>query len=233
VNGVSDSPSPVSLRETVLSPGGRGESAAPFPSPPRGEDGLRSKPGEGESKKPITHRLPHKTAFARKLRENETEEEWFLWSDLKDRRLNGHKFVRQIPLGPYIVDFLCRSHHLIVELDGVQHAESPYDDSRTIWLNRNGYSMLRFWNSEIRRERTAVLETILAVLEGRIFEACATIRFSPSHSPSPGLLRKPPSPRGGEAKEERYSPLPHGERTVSRSETGEGESISQEIPGRQ
>jgi very-short-patch-repair endonuclease len=192
---------------------------------------LRSKPGEGQSEKPITHRLPHKTAFARKLRENETEEEWFLWSDLKDRRLHGHKFVRQIPLGPYIVDFLCRGHNLIVELDGVQHAESPYDDSRTIWLNRNGYSVLRFWNSEIRRERTAVLETILAVLEGRIFEACATVRFSPSHSPSPGLLRKPSSPRGGEGNaltvEPFASPL-RGE-DVSRSETGEGESNSRAV----
>jgi very-short-patch-repair endonuclease len=228
VSGISDSPSPVSLRETVLSPGGRGEGGAVFASPPRGEGGLRSKPGEGESKKPITHRLAHKTKFARELRAKDTEEEWFLWSDLKNRQLQGYKFVRQIPLGHYVVDFLCRAHHLIVELDGVQHAESKYDIDRTYWLNCNGYSVLRFWNSEVRKERTAVLETIQAVLEGRIFDACAAIRFSPSHSPSPGLLRKPPSPRGGEAKEERYSPLPHGERTVSRSETGEGESISHE-----
>jgi very-short-patch-repair endonuclease len=229
----SDSPSPVSLRETVLSPEGRGEGGAVFASPPRGEGGLRSKPGGGESQKPVTHRLAHKTEFARELRARDTEEEWFLWSDLKNRQLHGHKFVRQIPLGPYIVDFLCRAHHLIVELDGVQHAESKYDIDRTYWLNRNGYSVLRFWNSEIRKERTAVLETILAVLEGRIFEACATIRFSPSYSPSPGLLRKPSSPRGGEAKEVRLSPLPCGERTVSRSETGEGESTSHEILGRQ
>jgi very-short-patch-repair endonuclease len=227
VSGISDSPSPVSLRETVLSPGGRGENSASFASPPRGEGGLRSKPGEGESQKPITHRLAHKTAFARELRARDTEEEWFLWSDLRDRRLHGHKFVRQIPLGPYIVDFLCRGPHLIVELDGVQHSENRYDENRTRWLNENGYSVLRFWNDEIRKERTAVLESILAVLEGRISDACGVIRFSPSHSPSPSWLPKPPSPRGGEAKEARFSPLPHGERTVSQSETGEGESNSE------
>jgi very-short-patch-repair endonuclease len=211
----TDSPSPGPAGHP-LPEGERGRAGADSsPLPPGERTVLRSKTGEGKSEKPITHRLPHKTAFARKLRENETEEEWFLWSDLKDRRLHGHKFVRQIPLGPYIVDFLCRGHHLIIELDGSQHSESRYDEKRTRWLNENSYSMLRFWNDEIRRERTAVLETILAVLEGRIFEACDTIRFSPSYFPSPGLLRKPSSPRGGE--------------DVSRSETGEGESNSRAV----
>jgi very-short-patch-repair endonuclease len=227
----TDSPSPVSLRETSSPRGGEGKTAADTLSPlPAGERTvLRSKTGEGKSIKPITHRQPHKTAFARKLRENETEEEWFLWSDLKDRRLQGHKFVRQIPLGPYIVDFLCRRHHLIVELDGVQHAQSQYDVDRTVWLNRNSYSVLRFWNGEVRTERTAVLETILAVLEGRIFEACGAIRFSPAHSPSLG-------PAG--------NPLPVGERgkksadpfvfrlrgaDVLCSKTGEGESNSHAV----
>jgi very-short-patch-repair endonuclease len=165
---------------------------------------LRSKTGEGELK-PVTHRLAHKTAFARKLRDNETEEEWFLWSDIKDRRLQGHKFVRQIPLGPYVVDFLCRRLHLVVELDGVQHAESRYDVDRTAWLNRNGYSVLRYWNDEIRNEREAVLETILGVLEGRIFEACDVLRFSPAHSPSPVSLRETSSPCEGEGKNGRMT----------------------------
>ena len=186
MTGRFDTPSPVSLRETALSPGGRGEVGAVFASPPRGEGGLRSKPGEGESGKPITHRLAHKTEFARKLRAEDTEEEWFLWTDLKNRQLRGHKFVRQIPLGHYVVDFLCREKRLIVELDGVQHVESQHDVNRTAWLNRNGYAVLRFWNSEIRKEREAVLDTILTVLEGRIFAACSAIRFSPSHSPPRG-----------------------------------------------
>ena len=193
---------------------------------------MRSKTGEGQSEKPVTHRLPHKTAFARKLRENETEEEWFLWSDLKDRRLRGHKFVRQIPLGPYIVDFLCRAHHLIVELDGVQHAESKYDIDRTEWLNRNGYSVLRFWNSEVRTERAALLETIIAVLEGRIFEACATIRFSPSHFPSPGPAGHPlPVGERGKKSAAPFASPPRGEDGL-RSKPGEGKSMSHEHSGR-
>jgi very-short-patch-repair endonuclease len=141
----------------------------------------------------VTKRLAGKTAFARKLRVDETEEEYFLWSDLRGRRLNGYKFARQTPLGSYIVDFLNRDTRLIVELDGGQHSESGYDDERTKWLNSQGYSVIRFWNNEVRFERTAVLETILAVLEGRIIEARDDIRYSPGGAPSPCPL---PSGRG-------------------------------------
>lgn len=102
------------------------------------------------------------------LRRNETEEEYHLWSDLRARRLNGYKFARQVPLGPFIVDFLCREQRLIVEVDGFQHADSVSDQRRTEWLNVNGYAVLRFWNQEISRERRSVLETVLAALQGRI-----------------------------------------------------------------
>jgi very-short-patch-repair endonuclease len=142
----------------------------------------------------VTKRLAGKTAFARKLRVEETEEEYFLWSDLRGRRLNGYKFARQIPLGPYIADFLCRDTRLVVELDGGQHSENSYDGERTAWLNNQGYSVIRFWNNEVRFERTAVLETILAVLEGRILEARDDIRYSPGGAPSPCPL---PEGRGG------------------------------------
>jgi very-short-patch-repair endonuclease len=125
-------------------------------------------------------RKPGATARARILRANDTEPEYRLWSDLRGRRLNGHKFSRQIPLGPYIVDFACREKNLVVELDGAQHVESQLDEIRTEWLNANGYSVLRFWNDEVLKERRAVLETILAVLEGRIFERCDTLRFYPA-----------------------------------------------------
>ncbi|MBY5369046.1 DUF559 domain-containing protein [Rhizobium laguerreae] len=113
------------------------------------------------------HRI-NKTDQARTLRRNETEEEYHLWSDLRARRLNGYKFARQVPLGPFIVDFLCREQRLIVEVDGFQHADSTSDQRRTEWLNVNGYFVLRFWNREISRERRSVLETILAALQGRI-----------------------------------------------------------------
>jgi len=128
----------------------------------------------------ITKRRPGKTDQARTLRQNETEAEFRLWSDLRNRQLNGHKFSRQVPLGAYVADFVCRERHLIVELDGSQHAESMADEVRTRWLNDNGYSVLRFWNDEVLKERRAVLETILAVLEGRIVQECEAIRFSPA-----------------------------------------------------
>ncbi len=128
----------------------------------------------------ITKRRPGKTQQARHLRKNDTEEEYRLWSDLRGRRLNGYKFARQIPLGPYVIDFLCRDRLLIVEIEGLQHAASQSDIIRTRWLNEHGYSVLRFWNHEITRERRAVLETILAALEGRIFARDDILRFYPA-----------------------------------------------------
>jgi very-short-patch-repair endonuclease len=128
----------------------------------------------------ITKRRPGKTKQARHLRKNDTEEEYRLWSDLRGRRLNGYKFARQIPLGPYVVDFLCRDILLIVEIDGFQHAESSSDIVRTRWLNAQGYSVLRFWNHEVLKERRAVLETILAALEGQIFQRDDILRFYPA-----------------------------------------------------
>ncbi|MCL6708326.1 DUF559 domain-containing protein [Pseudomonas sp. R2.Fl] len=128
----------------------------------------------------ITKRRPGKTTQARTLRHDETEAEYRLWGELRGRHLNGHKFARQIPLGPFIVDFLCREQRLVVELDGSQHAESAHDVGRTAWLNQNGYGVLRFWNHEVLRERRAVLDTILAVLEGQIADRCETLRFHPA-----------------------------------------------------
>lgn len=128
----------------------------------------------------IRKRRPGKTVQARRLRRNETEEEYRLWSELRNRNLNGHKFARQVPLGPYVVDFLCREQRLVVEIDGFHHADSKADACRTQWLNRNGYAVLRSWNHEITRERRAVLDTILAALSGRLNQRCDATRFHPS-----------------------------------------------------
>ncbi|NNH67262.1 DUF559 domain-containing protein [Rhizobium laguerreae] len=128
----------------------------------------------------ITKRRPGKTGQARRLRRNETEEEYRLWGNLRDRRLNGYKFARQVPLGTYIVDFLSREERLIVEIDGFHHAGDLPDEARTVWLNGAGYSVLRFWNHEITKERRAVLETILAALERRIFQRDDILRFYPA-----------------------------------------------------
>ena len=58
------------------------------------------------------------TRQARALRGAETYTERFLWKLLRGRRLEGFKFRRQVPIGPYVVDFLCLRHRLVVEADG-------------------------------------------------------------------------------------------------------------------
>ena len=121
-----------------------------------------------------------RTQFARTLRRNETDAEKVLWREIRNRNLNGFKFVRQYPIGPYIADFACREKALVVELDGAQHAESMRDTERTRYISNAGFSVIRFWNDDVLRERDDVLETIVAILEGRLKEACDATRFSPA-----------------------------------------------------
>ena len=96
--------------------------------------------------------------------------------------MNGYKFSRQVPLGPYIADFVCREQRLIIELDGSQHANSSHDLIRTHWLNANGYSVLRFWNTAALQERRSVLDTIVAALDGRLASSADNFQFSPRTS---------------------------------------------------
>jgi very-short-patch-repair endonuclease len=99
---------------------------------------------------------------ARAMRHAPTDAELRLWRLLRDRRLNSLKFRRQVPVGPYIVDFLCVGAKLIVEADGSQHAESTHDKARDAYLERQGWKVLRFWNNEVLQNREGVLETIYA-----------------------------------------------------------------------
>ncbi|SIQ31854.1 Very-short-patch-repair endonuclease [Rhizobium sp. RU20A] len=122
------------------------------------------------------------TGRARSLRRDETEAEYRLRFDLKNRNLNGFKFSRQIPLGPFFADFVCRQEKLVVEIDGSQHADSLSDARRTDWLNAQGYNVLRFWNHEILEHRRDVLETIVAALEGRLCKRSEATRFYPAAS---------------------------------------------------
>ena len=105
------------------------------------------------------------TQFARALRHNQTDKERELWHLLRARELAGYKFRRQVPLGPYIADFVCLSARLIVELDGSQPGDQiAYDSDRTKWLEAQDFRVLRFWNNQVFEEREAVLETILFAL---------------------------------------------------------------------
>jgi very-short-patch-repair endonuclease len=102
----------------------------------------------------------------RVLRKTASDAENRLWWVLRNRGLAGHKFVRQMPVGPFIADFVCRRAALIIEIDGGQHADSESDQRRTTFLNTEGYSVLRFWNNEVMAERDAVLDAIVRVMEG-------------------------------------------------------------------
>ena len=102
--------------------------------------------------------------LAKKLRRNSTDAETLIWARLRDRRLDGHKFRRQAPIGPYIVDFCCFSRNLIVEVDGGQHAESQTDNQRTRLLKTKGFRELRFWNHDVLANTEGVLEVIRAGL---------------------------------------------------------------------
>jgi len=106
-----------------------------------------------------------KTERARLLRQDSTNVERRLWYRLRSRSINGHKFVRQEPIEPYIVDFICREKRLIVELDGGQHADSRRDQVRDKWLIDHGYRVVRFWNNDVMKNIEGVLETIATELD--------------------------------------------------------------------
>ena len=103
-----------------------------------------------------------KTRFARQLRKNSTTAERKLWRHLRSRSLGGFKFVRQEPIGPYVVDFICRGKRLVIEVDGGQHADSKRDVLRDRWLADHRYRVLRFWNNEVLGNIEGVWETIFA-----------------------------------------------------------------------
>ena len=101
-----------------------------------------------------------KTVRSRQLRSNQTGAEKKLWWRLRNRQVVGCKFVRQEPVGPYICDFVCREHRLVIEVDGGQHAESAADEKRDHWLTSHNYRVMRFWNNEVLKNIEGVLETI-------------------------------------------------------------------------
>ena len=128
-----------------------------------------------------------KTRFAQKtarsLMANMTTAERTLSSQIRDRRLLGFKFVRQLPVGQFIADFACRDADLVIELDGGQHSDHAKDEQRTAVLAEHGYQVVRFWNHDVLTNVDGVLETIAEHL---------------AKAPSPGLRFAKPdlSPEG-------------------------------------
>ena len=100
---------------------------------------------------------------ARRLRGDMTEAERLLWMLLRDRRFAGYKIRRQAPLGDFVVDFVCHSAKLVIELDGSQHCETEqlaFDKKRTEILEAAGFRILRIASGHLYTDRDGVLETI-------------------------------------------------------------------------
>lgn len=100
---------------------------------------------------------------AKDLRSRLTFPEKRLWSVLRNRHLAGLKFVRQAPIGPFVVDYLCRDKRLVIELDGESHCErGEYDRQRETWLREQGYKVCRVANDDVLRELEGVLIAIVS-----------------------------------------------------------------------
>lgn len=104
--------------------------------------------------------MENKYNLARNLRKNSTEQEGILWNILRRKQFHNLKFKRQEPIDKYIVDFVCYSKMLIIELDGGQHNEQKNiisDKERTKVLESFGYKVIRFWNNDINNNLEGVL----------------------------------------------------------------------------
>lgn len=103
--------------------------------------------------------------IARRLRQSQTDAERMLWLRLRDRRLAGWKFKRQVPIDRFVVDFCCADGKLVIELDGGQHSiQVAQDTERTQALSTMGYLVLRFWNNDVLTNIEGVLGEILLTL---------------------------------------------------------------------
>jgi very-short-patch-repair endonuclease len=99
--------------------------------------------------------------IARTLRKRATDAENLLWTHLRSKQFEGHKFRRQQPIGSYIVDFVCFERRIVIEVDGGGHAiEKVKDNDRDKWLRNEGFKVLRFWNNEVLQNIDGVLEVI-------------------------------------------------------------------------
>lgn len=126
-----------------------------------------------------THINP-RTLRARQLRSTANPAEQVLWSVLKARGLDGFKFLRQMPIGPYFADFVCRERCVVIEVDGSQHLErAAYDRARDEYMIGAGYSVFRVPVNSVLDDLDGVCESIVAVLEGRIedFVEAPDLRF--------------------------------------------------------
>ena len=142
---------------------------APLPPCGRGRGRACSKPMDKGYARP--------TLRARTLRNNATDAECRLWQAISARKVAGVRFNRQVPVGPFICNFVARSIRLVIEVDGGQH-DASVDADRTSFLEQRGYRVLRFWNNDVLGNREGVAGKI-----GRVIGEMS------SHMPSPAPSR--------------------------------------------
>jgi very-short-patch-repair endonuclease len=153
-------------------------------------------------------------ATARRLRSSQTGAEKSLWRQLRKLEMKGTHFRRQVPIGNYVADFACLASRLVIELDGSHHGDesnTAHDDSRTQWLEAEGYRVLRFWNNDLTENLDGVMGSIYAALYGsreaeliplkrerRLKDHPTPARHSASKTRVNALMARRPSPsRGG------------------------------------
>jgi len=108
---------------------------------------------------------PGTTGNARSLRSDMSLAEYRLWQAIRGRQLEGFRFRRQHPIGPYIADFACVDKSVVIELDGGQHQDQvAYDERRTAYLESQGSTVLRFWNNDVMNNLDGVLARVVEVL---------------------------------------------------------------------
>lgn len=112
------------------------------------------------------HYNPKLKHLARKLRNESALSEILLWEELKTRKMLGYKFLRQKPIGNYIVDFYCSKLKLVIEIDGDTHTEDTFkkDMMRQKWLESKGLTVLRFSDIEVKKD----MDNVLMAIEGWI-----------------------------------------------------------------
>ena len=122
-----------------------------IPTPPPLEGG-----GWGEGSAPT----PPLLDYARAMRRDSSPAEQKLWHKLRNHRLGGLKFRRQMPLGPFIADFYCPAAKLAIEVDGMSHIDSQPDERRDAWMAARGIRVLRFSNHDVLSNLEGVLTAI-------------------------------------------------------------------------
>jgi very-short-patch-repair endonuclease len=108
-----------------------------------------------------------KVSFARQLRAQGTSGERLLWKKLRAKRFHGLKFRRQVPIGPYIVDFLCVQKKFIIEIDGDSHFQPgarERDATRERYLRAAGFELFRCGNHQVLHSTSATIQQIASAM---------------------------------------------------------------------